>query len=170
MSEPLSPEQEPQAQELATRIQARSADAILEMARRLYRRDTLRRHGVRTSRSSLGHRRRSLQRTPPPKTGYTTSAIDCPNCQRTANFHSYRQKRVETLGGSVTCNRAYYYCPLCQKGSCPWDQRVSPAVERLTTLCGAVADSFEKGAELLHETAAIWLSESTVERTTETVG
>lgn len=35
MSEPLSPEQEAKAQELAARIQARSADAILEMARRL---------------------------------------------------------------------------------------------------------------------------------------
>lgn len=35
MSESLSPEQEAKAQELAARIQARSADAILEMARRL---------------------------------------------------------------------------------------------------------------------------------------
>jgi len=35
MSEPLSPELEAKAQELATRIKARSADAILEMARRL---------------------------------------------------------------------------------------------------------------------------------------
>ena len=35
MSEPLSPEQEAKAQELAARIKARSADAILEMARRL---------------------------------------------------------------------------------------------------------------------------------------
>lgn len=35
MSEPLSPELEAQAQELAARIRARSADAILEMARRL---------------------------------------------------------------------------------------------------------------------------------------
>lgn len=35
MSEPLSPEQEVKAQELAARIKARSADAILEMARRL---------------------------------------------------------------------------------------------------------------------------------------
>jgi hypothetical protein len=48
--------------------------------------------------------------------------------------------------------------------------RLSPAVERLTTLCGAVADSFEKGAELLTETAGIRLSESTVERTTEATG
>ena len=48
--------------------------------------------------------------------------------------------------------------------------RLSPAVERLATLCGAVADSFERGAELLTETAGIVLSESTVERTTEATG
>jgi hypothetical protein len=35
MSEPLPPEQEAKAQDLAARIKARSADAILEMARRL---------------------------------------------------------------------------------------------------------------------------------------
>lgn len=35
MSEPLNPELEAKAQELAARIKARSADAILEMARRL---------------------------------------------------------------------------------------------------------------------------------------
>ena len=35
MSEPLDPEREAKAQELATRIKARSAGAILEMARRL---------------------------------------------------------------------------------------------------------------------------------------
>lgn len=35
MSEPLSPELEAKAQELAARIQTRSADAILEMARKL---------------------------------------------------------------------------------------------------------------------------------------
>jgi hypothetical protein len=50
------------------------------------------------------------------------------------------------------------------------ERRLTPAVERLTTLTGAVADSFEKGAELLAETAGIHLSESTVERTTEAAG
>lgn len=35
MAEPLSPELERQAQELAAKIQSRSADAILDMARRL---------------------------------------------------------------------------------------------------------------------------------------
>ena len=60
---------------------------------------------------------------------------------------------------------------------CPWDaavglteRRLTPAVERLTTLTGGVADSFEKGAELLAETSGIRLSESTVERTAEAAG
>lgn len=48
--------------------------------------------------------------------------------------------------------------------------RLSPAVERLATLCGAVADSFEKGTALLAETAGIVLGESTVQRTTEATG
>jgi hypothetical protein len=43
-------------------------------------------------------------------------------------------------------------------------------VERLATLCGAVADSFEKGAELLQESASVALSPSTVERTAEATG
>jgi hypothetical protein len=43
-------------------------------------------------------------------------------------------------------------------------------VERLATLCGAVADSFEKGTELLKETAGVRLGEATVQRTTEAVG
>ena len=77
----------------------------------------------------------------------------------------------------MTCSRAYYYCRSCGTGFCPWDERtglhdhrLSPGVERLATLCGAVADSFERGAELLRETSGLRLSESTVERTTEAVG
>ena len=37
-------------------------------------------------------------------------------------------------------------------------------------MCGAVADSFEKGADLLKEIAGLRLSESTVERTMFAVG
>lgn len=43
-------------------------------------------------------------------------------------------------------------------------------MEKLATLCGAVADSFGKGADLLHQAAGIRLGESTVQRTTEAVG
>jgi hypothetical protein len=41
------------------------------------------------------------------------------------------------------------------------------ALERVATLAGTVADSFEKGADLLEEMAGSHLSESTVERTIE---
>jgi len=77
----------------------------------------------------------------------------------------------------VVCRRAYYCCAVCGKGGCPWDQQVglndanlTPAVERLTALTGAIADSFEKGRELLGEAAGIDLSESTTQRVTEAVG
>jgi hypothetical protein len=82
-----------------------------------------------------------------------------------------------SLGGAVKCARAYYYCRSCGRGSYPWDKKVgltdqnlTPAVERLATLTGAIADSFEKGGELLEETAGIRLSESTIQRTTEATG
>jgi hypothetical protein len=47
---------------------------------------------------------------------------------------------------------------------------VTPAVERLTALAGAVSDSFEKGSNLLAEMAGVRLCESTVQRATEAVG
>jgi hypothetical protein len=59
----------------------------------------------------------------------------------------------------------------------PWDgavglneHRQTPAVEQLTTLAGAVADSFEKGAELLVEMTGVRQSESTVQQTAESAG
>lgn len=77
----------------------------------------------------------------------------------------------------MSCRRAYYYCGTCGKGSCPWDKQVgltdqnlTPAVERLATLAGGVADSFEKGSELLEEMAGIRLSASTIQRATEAAG
>jgi hypothetical protein len=50
------------------------------------------------------------------------------------------------------------------------DRNLTPALERLATLAGAVADSFGKGAELLQEMAGARLSESTVGRTTVDAG
>lgn len=50
------------------------------------------------------------------------------------------------------------------------DQRQTPALTRLATLCGAVADSFQKGAELLNEASGVKLSESTVARATKATG
>src|SRR5262249_6124377 len=71
----------------------------------------------------------------------------------------------------------YYYCRRCGQGFFPFDRdagltdrNLTPALERLATLAGAVADSFGKGAELLQEMAGARLSESTVGRTTVDAG
>jgi hypothetical protein len=50
------------------------------------------------------------------------------------------------------------------------DRNLTPGLERVSALAGTVADSFEKGADLLHEMAGIRLGESTVERSSEDAG
>ncbi len=77
----------------------------------------------------------------------------------------------------MSCQRAYYYCRSCGQGGCPWDRRVgfrdhrlSPGLERVVSLCGGASESFEKSVEILREAAGIRLSESTVQRTSESVG
>lgn len=79
--------------------------------------------------------------------------------------------------GPIRYRRAYYLCRRCGKGLFPFDEQagltarnLSPALERVATLAGTVADSFEKGADLLEEMAGVRLGESTVERTTEDAG
>ena len=79
--------------------------------------------------------------------------------------------------GAIRYRRAYYLCRQCGKGAFPFDRDagltsrdLTPALERVATLAGTLADSFEKGAELLHEMAGVKLSESTIERTTEDAG
>jgi hypothetical protein len=80
--------------------------------------------------------------------------------------------------GTVACTRAYYYCGCCGKGQLPWDYKVgltarsfTPAAERLTSLAGALSDSFAEAAErVLPEMAGLRIAETTVQRTTEGVG
>jgi hypothetical protein len=103
--------------------------------------------------------------------------VSCPHCGQAAEFHSHRRHAPLSLVGPVRYERAYYLCRRCGEGTFPFDdaagltaRRLTPALERVTTLAGAVADSFEKGAELLEEMAGVRLGESTVERTTEDAG
>jgi len=80
--------------------------------------------------------------------------------------------------GTVTCQRAYYYCGRCGQGVLPWDEKVgltarsfTPATERLVSLAGALSDSFAEAAErVLPEMAGLHVAETTVQRTTEGVG
>jgi hypothetical protein len=103
--------------------------------------------------------------------------VTCPGCDRAAPYHDDAQRTLVSLFGPITYQRAYYYCRRCGQGQCPFDDhagipahQLTPAVERLASLAGAVSPSFEKGAELLQEMSGVNLSESTVERTTEDVG
>ena len=79
--------------------------------------------------------------------------------------------------GAIRDRRAYYLCRIRGKGLFPFDRDaglttrdLTPGLERVATLAGTVADSFEKGAELLEEMSGARVSESTVERTTEDAG
>jgi hypothetical protein len=103
--------------------------------------------------------------------------VTCPHCGQAAEFHSHRPHTPISLVGSIRYHRAYYLCRNCGQGLFPFDheaglttRRLTPAVERVATLAGAVADSFEKGADLLEELSGLRLGESTVERTTEDAG
>jgi len=103
--------------------------------------------------------------------------VTCSHCGGTAEFHSHREHTSLSLVGPVRYRRAYYLCRRCGKGLCPFDRDaglttrdLTPALERVATLAGAVADSFEKAAELLEERAGTRLSEATVGRTTEDAG
>jgi hypothetical protein len=103
--------------------------------------------------------------------------VTCPHCAQPAEFHSHRPHTPTSLIGPVRYCRAYYLCRRCGQGLFPFDQQagltarnLTPGLERVATLAGTTADSFEKGAEHLQEMAGVRLAESTVERTTEDAG
>jgi len=103
--------------------------------------------------------------------------VICPQCDRCAGYHDDVPRTLVSLFGPLGYQRAYYYCRRCGHGRYPFDEQagitprnLTPAVEQLATLAGGVCDSFERGADLLADMAAVRLSESTVERTTEDVG
>jgi hypothetical protein len=103
--------------------------------------------------------------------------VTCPHCDQAAEFHAHRAHTPTSLIGPVRYQRAYYLCRRCGKGLFPFDRQaglttrnLTPALERVVSLAGTVADSFEKGADLVHEMAGVRLGESTVERTSEDAG
>lgn len=103
--------------------------------------------------------------------------MTCPHCKEAAKFEGYRTKTVVSLLDQVCLQRAYYHCKYCGAGHFPWDeelalsgQRYTLAVRELTALAG-LQESFGKAAErTLHKLAGLRLSESTVQRLTESAG
>lgn len=103
--------------------------------------------------------------------------MTCPACQETAKFQRWQPKTVVSVVGNVRLERAYYYCRHCGHGHCPWEaslgltgQDLTPAARELVSLAGLLSSFAEASQKVLPKLAGLRLSESTVERTTETVG
>jgi hypothetical protein len=90
---------------------------------------------------------------------------------------SRRPKWIISLLGEMRLKRAYYHCPACGRGCFPLDEEVglgashlTPAASEVTCLAG-VQTSFAQASETtLRKMCGLRLSESTVERTTESAG
>ena len=103
--------------------------------------------------------------------------MTCPECGDLARFVEYRSKNIVSLIGELRLSRGYYHCRHCGHGAFPWDQtlrltehRLTPGAQEVVCLAG-IQESFGKAAErTLLKLAGLRLSESTVERTTETTG
>lgn len=79
--------------------------------------------------------------------------------------------------GDVRVERPYYHCRECHQGHVPLDQEVGLTAARLTPAAAEVAciagvqTSFAQAAEVtLKKMCGLRLSESTIERTTESTG
>lgn len=79
----------------------------------------------------------------------------CPQCNRLLRARPARRRRVETLVGSVTVERPYFYCEACRHGFYPLDEALglSPTVKQVDVreaACDlALEMPYERAAELL---------------------
>jgi hypothetical protein len=103
--------------------------------------------------------------------------MSCPKCQKDAGFDRYRPKSIISLLGEMRIERPYYHCPHCHTGHWPWDkvlrlspERLTPGAQEVASLLG-IENSFGEAANRkLEKTTGLRLSESTVQRTTESAG
>ena len=108
---------------------------------------------------------------------YTGATCACRFCGQEARFAGQRPKQFTTVVGDIMVKtRAYYFCPECGQGFCPKDytlglvnSSLSPGVTRMVSLV-ASEGPFMEGAMLLHELAALDVSEKCVERTARKIG
>ncbi len=91
-------------------------------------------------------------------------------------FKEYRDKKVLTILGPVTLNRAYYYDEKCKEGWCPKDTvldmegtSLSPGVRRIMARAGA-RGPFALGYEDIKEMAGIEVDPKEIERVSHRMG
>jgi hypothetical protein len=89
----------------------------------------------------------------------------------------FRWRTVLGLVGALKFSRHYYHCEGCRQGTVPWDQtigldarRQTPAAKEIISLGGAVDPFGESAEKLILKMSGLRVSESTVQRITETVG
>jgi len=97
-------------------------------------------------------------------------------CGQPARYAGRRAKRVTSVLGDLTLERAYFHCAACDTGFCPRDRALgldgtslSPAVTRLVGVVGALV-SFAEGSALLRELADVAVDPKHVERAAEALG
>lgn len=104
-----------------------------------------------------------------------TPSLAC-GCGGRARFHSWRTKKLNTVLGEVSFERAYYHCPDCGHGLVPRDQELdaegtefSPGLRRMMAAVGSET-SFEHGRQQLELLAGIAVNAKAVERHAEAIG
>lgn len=109
--------------------------------------------------------------------GYEGASCVCPGCGGNARFVKRRGKNCLSLLGFIRLKRCYYHCGACQTGHVPWDRQLGLTTRSLTPACAEVTSiaglqvSFAQAAEVtLQKMCGLRLSESTVERVTESAG
>jgi hypothetical protein len=103
--------------------------------------------------------------------------MTCPHCREAARCHGFRKRQIVSLFGPVDYHRHYYHCKACHHGTAPLDallglqnHDLTPAADEVVCLAGSV-DSFAAGAQkVLARLSGLHLSESTVQRATESAG
>lgn len=103
--------------------------------------------------------------------------MSCPGCRESAKFVGYRSKTVVGLMGSIRVERGYYHCRRCRAGHVPWDhalrisaEALTPAAREVVCMAGGLSSFAEAATLCLPKLAGLRVAESTVERTTESVG
>jgi hypothetical protein len=102
--------------------------------------------------------------------------VTCPHCDYAAKFHSYQQRRVLTVHGEMSIQRAYYYCGRCKQSFLPYDDvlglvdEISPGLMPLVCLAGTLLPFADAAEDILQRFAGVRLSASTVLRCTEGAG
>jgi hypothetical protein len=109
------------------------------------------------------------------KLGYEGSSRAC-ECGANRKFVGHRSRTLATLLGAVSFQRAYYHCPICRRGCCPYDQeaklgdcQVSLNLARAATLL-AVNDPFSPSARVLEELTGVRLGDRTIQRLAHRAG